>query len=70
MICQAARLLYQPGWTRGISGANKPEQLEDNLKAIDVTFTDAELKQLDDVSKLSAEYPGWMLERQGSDRKA
>ncbi len=65
-----AWLLHQPVVTSVIIGANKPEQLEDNLKAIDVTFTDAELKQLDDVSKLSAEYPGWMLERQGSDRKS
>jgi aryl-alcohol dehydrogenase-like predicted oxidoreductase len=65
-----AWLLHQPVVTSVIIGANKPEQLEDNLKAIDVTFTDAELKQLDGVSKLSAEYPGWMLERQGSDRKA
>jgi aryl-alcohol dehydrogenase-like predicted oxidoreductase len=53
-----------------IIGAKKPEQLEDNLKAIDVTFTEDELKRLDDISRLPSEYPGWMLERQGADRKA
>jgi len=27
-----------------------------------------ELKELDEVSKLDPEYPGWMIERQGSSR--
>ena len=65
-----AWLLHQQVVTTVIIGAKKPEQLEDNLKAIDVTFTADELKRLDDISRLPSEYPGWMLERQGADRKA
>jgi len=64
-----AWLLHQPVVTTIIIGANKHEQLEDNLKAIDVKFTTEELKKIDDVSNLTPEYPGWMLERQGGDRK-
>jgi aryl-alcohol dehydrogenase-like predicted oxidoreductase len=64
-----AWLLHQPVVTSVIIGANKPEQLEDNLKATEVTFTEAELEKLDAVSKLPSEYPGWMLDRQGGDRK-
>ena len=33
-----------------------------------VQFTADELRKLDEVSALPAEYPGWMLARQGSDR--
>jgi aryl-alcohol dehydrogenase-like predicted oxidoreductase len=64
-----AWLLHQPAVTSVIIGANKPEQLEDNLKSVDVKFTEEELKKLDEASKLPAEYPGWMLERTGSDRQ-
>ncbi len=64
-----AWLLTQPAVTTVIIGANKMEQLEDNLKAIDVMFTEDELRKIDEVSKLPAEYPGWMLERTGGDRK-
>jgi hypothetical protein len=34
-----------------------------------VKLTADELAQLDAVSKLAPEYPGWMLDRQGGDRK-
>lgn len=64
-----AWLLHQPAVTTVIIGANKMEQLDDNLKAIDVKFTEDELKQIADVSNLPAEYPGWMLEFTGGDRK-
>ncbi len=47
-----AWLLKQPAVTSVIIGANKMEQLEDNLKSIDVIFTEEELKQIDEVSKL------------------
>jgi len=65
-----AWLLHQPAVTSVIIGAKKTEQLDDNLKAIDVKLTAEELQKLDDISKLQSEYPGWMLERQGADRKA
>lgn len=64
-----AWLLHQKVVTTVIVGAKKPEQLVDNLKAIDVKFTADELKKIDDVSKLRPEYPQWMIERQSGDRK-
>ena len=64
-----AWLLHQKVVTSVIIGAKKMEQLDDNLKAVDVRFTPEELQQLDEVSKLAPEYPGWMLERTGGDRK-
>ena len=64
-----AWLLHNPTVSSIIIGAKKVDQLEDNLKSIDITFSEDELKKLDEVSKLSPEYPGWMLERQGADRK-
>ena len=64
-----AWLLHQPAVTSVIIGANKMEQLEDNLKSIDVTFTEDELKKIDEVSQLPAEYPGWMLGFTGQDRQ-
>ena len=64
-----AWLLHQPAVTSVIIGANKPHQLADNLNSVNVRFTDDELAQLDEVSKLAPEYPGWMIERQGADRK-
>jgi len=64
-----AWLLQQPAVTTVIIGANKMEQLEDNLKSIDLKFTGDELEKLDKLSQLPPEYPGWMLERTGGDRK-
>jgi len=63
-----AWLLHQSAVTTVIIGANTTEQLQDNLNSTAVTFTEAELAQIDAVSKLSMEYPGWMIERQGTDR--
>lgn len=64
-----AWLLHQPAVTSVIIGANKPHQLDDNLDSVNVQLTVEELGKLDEVSKLSPEYPGWMIARQGSDRK-
>ena len=62
-------LLHQRVVTTVIVGAKKVSQLEDNLKATTVTFTADELQKLDEISKLPPEYPGWMFERQGGDRR-
>jgi hypothetical protein len=62
-----AWLLHLDVVTSVIIGAKRRE-LADNLRAPDVTLTAAELRALDEVSALPAEYPGWMLARQGSDR--
>lgn len=64
-----AWLLHQQAVTSVIIGAKRPEQLDDNLAATSVQLSDEELKQLDAVSALPAEYPGWMLERQGEYRR-
>lgn len=64
-----AWLLHQPVVTTVIIGANKQEQLADNLKSVEITLTRDELSALDEVSKLTPEYPGWMIERQSGDRK-
>ncbi len=64
-----AWLLHQQVVSTVIIGAKKMEQLEDNLKAVEVTFTMDELQKLDEVSKLSPEYPGWMIDFQSADRK-
>ncbi|MGI4875746.1 MAG: aldo/keto reductase [Janthinobacterium lividum] len=65
-----AWLLHQPVVSTVIIGAKKMDQLEDNLRAVDVQFTPDELKELADVSQLAPEYPGWMLAFQGADRQA
>ncbi|MGC9151377.1 MAG: aldo/keto reductase [Microbacter sp.] len=59
-----AWLLHQPAVTSVIIGAKTPEQLADNLKSTDIQLTNEELTQLNEVSKLSPEYPGWMIDRQ------
>jgi len=64
-----AWLLYQPVVTSVIIGANKPEQLRDNLNSIHIQLSADEINKLDEISKLAPEYPGWMIERQGGDRK-
>lgn len=56
-----AWLLHQPRVTSVIVGARRVHQLHDTLGAADVVFTAEELQQLDAVSGLPAEYPGWML---------
>ena len=61
-------LLHQKAVSSVILGAKRPDQLADNLGAAEVSFTPEELARLDAVSKLPAEYPGWMIERQGGYR--
>lgn len=61
-----AWLLHQPAVTSVIIGAKRAEQLQDNIAATAIRLSDDELRQLDTVSALPREYPGWMLERQGS----
>jgi hypothetical protein len=43
--------------------------LADNLAAVQLKLTQDEIKQLDVVSALPPEYPGWMLPFQGADRQ-
>ncbi len=65
-----AWLLAQPVVTSVIIGAKRIDQLDDNIAATSVHFSADELAALDQVSRLPAEYPGWMFERQGQARLA
>jgi aryl-alcohol dehydrogenase-like predicted oxidoreductase len=64
-----AWLLHQPAVSSVIIGAKRPEQLADNLASTQVVLTGDELAALHEVSQLPAEYPGWMLARQGGGRQ-
>lgn len=71
--CSPARislawLLTEPVVTSVILGAKRLDQLQDNLAAADLKLTEEEIKQLDEVSALPPEYPGWMLATQSADR--
>jgi len=63
-----AWLLHQNVVTSVIIGAKRLAQLEENLGAVAIDLSAEDLKALDAVSRLPAEYPGWMLERQGGYR--
>lgn len=60
-----AWLLHQPAVTSVIIGAKRVEQLTDNLAAVSLELSGDDLAALDAVSRLTPEYPGWMIERQG-----
>jgi aryl-alcohol dehydrogenase-like predicted oxidoreductase len=73
--CSPARIslawiLTKPFVTSVIIGAKRLDQLHDNLAATELKLTDDELKQLDEVSTLPQEYPGWMLPFQSANRLA
>jgi len=63
-----AWLLYQPVVSTVIVGAKRADQLADNIGACEVELTAAELAELDKVSALPREYPGWMFAMQGAYR--
>ena len=63
-----AWLLHQPAVSTVIIGAKRIDQLADNLGAIDLILTAEERATLDEVSKLPAEYPRWMIDRQSGYR--
>jgi len=60
---------HQPAVTSTIIGAKSVEQLNDNIKSTRIVLSPAELQQLDEISALPNEYPGWMVERQSGDRQ-
>jgi aryl-alcohol dehydrogenase-like predicted oxidoreductase len=64
-----AWLLHQPVVTSVIIGARNQAQLDDNLTAVDVKLDADDLKMIDEASKLTPEYPGWMLAQQNSARR-
>jgi aryl-alcohol dehydrogenase-like predicted oxidoreductase len=63
-----AWLLHQPAVTSVIIGAKNIEQLDDNLKAVEVCLNADQLARLSEVSQLPNEYPQWMVARQADGR--
>ena len=55
-----AWLLHKQAVTSVIIGAKRMDQLEDNLGSVDVTLSDDEVTQLDEVSRIPLGYPAWM----------
>ena len=56
-----AWLLQKRSVTSVILGVKHKAQLEDNLKAANVTLSEDDIKKLNDASELTPEYPGWMM---------
>src|ERR1700761_2704441 len=65
-----AWVLAKPFVTSVIIGAKRADQLQENLAAADVKLAEEEVKQLDEVSALPPEYPGWMVPFQNINRLA
>lgn len=57
-------VIKRPGITSTIIGAKNLQQLNENINAINLQMTAEEMQQLDEVSVLAPEYPGWMIGRQ------
>ncbi|MET0404760.1 MAG: aldo/keto reductase [Cystobacter sp.] len=63
-----AWLLRQPVVTTVILGAKRVEQLSENVRATRIVLDEADLSELDRVSTLPLEYPGWILGNLGERR--
>jgi aryl-alcohol dehydrogenase-like predicted oxidoreductase len=63
-----AWLLSRPAVTSVIVGSTKLSQLEDNLKAVAVTLSAAELAELDAATTLPPVYPNFFIDNIGLDR--
>jgi len=63
-----AWMLKKPGVTSIIIGAKRKDQLLDNIAATELDLSESEMQELDQISELSPEYPGWMIRRQQDGR--
>ncbi|WP_386684121.1 aldo/keto reductase [Loktanella sp. R86503] len=52
--------VHKPGVTSVIVGAREEAQLVDNLCAVDISLSDAEMARLNEVSAVKPEYPGYL----------
>lgn len=59
---------HQPGVTSTIIGAKNIQQLNDNVRSVDIQLSEGDLKKIDEVSPLPAQYPGWMVKYQSGQR--
>lgn len=57
-------VLRQRGISTVIIGAKRLDQLEDNLAAVDVTWSPEQLERVAQATHLPSLYPHWMIERQ------
>jgi aryl-alcohol dehydrogenase-like predicted oxidoreductase len=57
-----AWLIQKRSVTSVILGIKRIDQLEDNLNAGKIILSTDNIQKLDDASKLSIEYPGWMMQ--------
>jgi aryl-alcohol dehydrogenase-like predicted oxidoreductase len=64
-----AWLLTRPFVTSVIIGARTQEQLADNLAATDLQIPPEYVTEIEEVSALPQEYPGWMVDWQNRDRR-
>lgn len=64
-----AWMLNKPGVTSIIIGAKNKDQLIDNIASTELELSDEEMNELDRISELEPEYPGWMVDRQTKERK-
>jgi aryl-alcohol dehydrogenase-like predicted oxidoreductase len=55
-----AWVLAQPGVTSVILGARRPDQLAENLAAVDLALTPDDLRELELASAPAPSYPGWL----------
>ncbi|WP_022927993.1 aldo/keto reductase [Patulibacter americanus] len=60
-----AWVLAQRGVTSVITGVRRPDQLTDNLGALDVVLTPDQLRALDQISAPPPAYPGWIQSTEG-----
>jgi aryl-alcohol dehydrogenase-like predicted oxidoreductase len=61
-----AWICKRPGVTSPIIGARRVEQLEENIKALDVKLTDAQIAKLEEVSRPTLNFPYEFLANIGS----
>ncbi len=63
-----AWLLRKPAVTSIIIGAKTMEQLNDNLRTMEIKLDDQSFGRLEDMTAPKPQYPGWMIGFQGQDR--
>jgi len=56
-----AWLLGRRGVSSVIIAARKPEQLDDNIRAVDLQLSGDDVRQLDAASDTGVPYPKWMV---------
>lgn len=63
-----AWMLKKPSVTSIIIGAKNENQLMDNIASTKLMLNEDEMKELEAISELPSEYPGWMIDKQSTDR--